>query len=772
MVLTPYLQLRHRLSQVWLNNHTIILALMAIKLVLFGKSLQSALMTAKTYTIQSCPSVDSVASSAVSIPHYLSKSANFMIRKSVDEINEQTLKSADMMLTISQSLIIFALEMMIGTYACLIVAAVDGAVDVAVNGTETMISWVNGTLSDVTDEIEDGLTDLSSVVNSVVSAAEKVKDFFDGNDANTTDSFNKFNLTVNGLKNLHIPASINSKLEKLKDNTPDFTEVKYKTESLISIPFDYVKNQIQNVTLFDSGGSLYVPPLEDITVCSNNRDAIEKYYNELAKIVHRFVVAFTIVLVIVAVAAIAPALYSEYRKWSKLSALKDRVQTEEDPIMTYETIFNRYPTAAGGLVAKMAGEQKQTHIQWVLSYIFSSRATVVLGLSLAGFAVIALQYIIIDILQRTLNNNNSPFDDISHDISSRISGSIMDWTDTTNDYLEAKEIDMNEQLFSWVRKTADSVNDTISEFVDDMNTVIADAFNGTILYDPMKTVVGCVIENKLIRIEEGLTWVYDNAEVTFPRVSDEYLSLAFDDDEEAGTCSSNETYYGNGTYTNGTTYATLAYSNGTHYNTTASSNTTNSTCLDSNTMASKTRSLLDSTEKLMKTLLELTVESYKEALNLEIWIALALFVIWLSQFVIAIINVRLNPLDTPPLNHDDEKRANDKMDIGYPRPLTREEQKVFGYPYVVPFTGSKSAGIGRMTLGFDPKPFDDIRRDTTYNQYPQRPQYVERSCDDHASTMLRNVRTHSSDTETLDENPFKDDTDSAASREDPFDDRR
>jgi hypothetical protein len=686
---------------------------MAIKLFLFGKSLKGALMTSKYYTLSSCPTIDSVASSTVSIPHYLSKSANFMIQKSVDEINEQTLKSLDLMLTISQNLIIFALEMMIGTYACLIVAAVDGAVDVAVNSTESIIHWVNDTLGHVTDDIEGGLTDISNLVNEVISAAEKVKDFFDGGygESDTEQKFQNVNMTINGLRNLQIPSSINDNLDKLRDNTPDFDTVKNKTENLIKEPFQFIKKQIQNAKIVSNDGdSLYVPNLESVTICSDNKDKIETFYNDLSEIIYKLVIAFVILLIILGALAIVPAVYSEYRKWGRLSQLKAETTMDKDPILTYETVFNRYPTKAGVAMSKIAGnEESQTQIRWLMSYILSSRASIPLGLSIAGFIVVAFQFIILNQLQNAIKNGNSPFTKIGDNISSKISDSIILWTDSANGYLETKESDMNDQLFSWVRNATQSVNSTISTFVDDMNAVIADAFNGTILYAPVKTVIGCVIENKLIKVEKGLTWVYDHSEVKFPRVTDEYLALAFEDSNGTSTMSSGS--YNNGTYTNGTYYGTsLNGTNSTYYNgtTTDISNYANSE------MMQKTSNMVSSTENMMKNLLELTIKTYRDGLMLEIWIATALFVIWITQFIIALIKTwyALSHLSTA-------ESSNEKLQISCPRELTKEEQLVYGYPYLDPF---KDPAVeyenpfqnSKITIGYD-DPIPKVQRALSYD---------------------------------------------------------
>ncbi|CAI4737165.1 CFF_collapsed_G0045470.mRNA.1.CDS.1 [Saccharomyces cerevisiae] len=138
----------------------------------------------------------------------------------------------------SEGLVNFAIDLYLGTYACLIVSAVDGTVDVATNTTEKLISLVNDTVSSVANELDTGLNDISKIINKVIKAASKVENFFTGDDddSNMTSSIKSVNLTISALHNLYIPSSINDKLEELSAKTPDFAQVKNTTKNLISVP--------------------------------------------------------------------------------------------------------------------------------------------------------------------------------------------------------------------------------------------------------------------------------------------------------------------------------------------------------------------------------------------------------------------------------------------------------------------------------------------------------------------------------------------------------
>ncbi|KAH3681904.1 hypothetical protein WICPIJ_007124 [Wickerhamomyces pijperi] len=744
MIKTPYLTLGDRVSQVWLNKYTIALLLLAIKLLMFQTSLQNSINSAKEYTLNSCPTIDSYASNALSLPHYLSKSANYMIEKSVEEINEKTLETLKMILTASEYMVIFAINMVVGTYACVLVSTVDGAVDVAVNGTETLITYVNDTLGAITDDIEEGLSDVSSVLNHLISAGEKVKDFFTGSssDSNSTESLSKVNLTVSSLKKLSIPGSINSKLEKLKENVPDFTTVQNKTEALIKEPFELVKNKIASATLFSNDGNdLYVPELKQLTICSANSDKINQFYIDVAKDMKIMVKIFVCLLIVGSVLMTIPIIWEEWRAWRKLKVLEgkvldmskmqsEKVQIHEDsqiypkqefnsqsqlhrndmlstdPIDAFEQTFNKYVTGAGikcsGLLS--SNPQTQLRIRWLFSYILSQRSVILLGLALLGILAVVLQFIILLSFTRAVKNHDLPFEAVTDDLKANFDASINNWTDSTNTYLSGREAEINDDLLGWVKSSTEAVNSTISTIVDDLNEVIAKAFNGTILYAPVKTVVGCVITNKLEKIEDALTWVNEKAQVTLPRVNDVYLLQAFDSSSSSNSSSTDPERYSSKSQTDDTSTGIL----------------------------SKTAEMMSTTESIMKSILETTVKQYKASLRLELWISLSLLGVWFIQLFVALIVIYFdhhlnsgehssssNPVD----RNGKYDLSNDK--ISYPKELAKEHQLKLGYPYKSPFDRTDLQNIQDSKETLSPA-MDNKAYQHPWHQYAQTPMMPNR----------------------------------------------
>lgn len=561
---TTYLQLHDRMSQVWLNRYTLLLLIALVKLLLFSRSLKTALDSSEAYVLSSCDTIDRYYSRFVgSTPHYMGTLGNYMITKAMEESVEASLKTLSLLVYASEELVKFMIELWIGTYACLMVSAIDGAVDVATNTTETLIDFVNGTVSGLANDINGGLGDLSDVVNKVLKTASKVEDLFSSGDDDgdgVEATFKSVNLTIASLRDLQIPSSIDTKLAALSEKTPDFSAVKNKTRSLISVPFEKVRAKIDTASASQLVGNqnlLYVPPLSHAGegLCSSNTDEISAFYAGLSRALNTGTIVFAVLLAVGALVFLVPAAWSEYRQWKRLCILQehyghDAVDNNDnegknecasgsgtlqpptrDIVESYQHAYHRYPTMFGEWLASRlssnAGTQRD--IQWCVSYVTSPRALTILGVALAGIVVCILQFIVLRLVKNALTSDatTSHAAAIASGVNSTLNGGMARWTAGTNDYINATESSMNKEIFGWVETTTEALNGTVSALVEDIDAVLVKAFNGTILYNPAKTVVGCVIGNKLQGVERALTWVHDKAEFSLPRVNETaVLSLA------------------------------------------------------------------------------------------------------------------------------------------------------------------------------------------------------------------------------------------------------
>ncbi|CAR29012.1 ZYRO0F17094p [Zygosaccharomyces rouxii] len=567
VVFTSYLQLRDRLSQVWLNKYTLVLFLAMVKLIFFSKSIENSIKQSENYILSHCNVIDSIYAETVgSTPHYMAVMGNFLIREAMIQSVRASLMTLTLLVYASEGLLNFVIDLYLGTYACLIISAVDGSVDVATNATEKLLGAVNHSISAVANDIDDGLDDISKVVNKLVSAAHKVEDLFKGDkDNDASDHIHKINLTVDSLRNLHIPSSINNKLQELSDKTPDFAQAKNLSKRLVSVPFEEVIKEIKKINatrVIGNSSLLYIPPKNSSNssqggICKASEPDIRKFYDGISHALTVTTVICTVLLVIGALCATIPVAYSEFKLWGRLLEMRTQYTEKQEPyaisdddstshifrtreegshydlIASYHQCFHhwnfRISNALVSLVERFSPQHnddngtktlQRARIRWAVAYVTSERALCVLGIGLLGLAVTILQLILVAVLQKSLKDVS----DSSKDLKDTQMGKILEqdmaqWTHSANLYINNTQNNVNEHVFGWVDKTTVAVNHTVNEVINEIDHTLVGAFNGTLLQKPMKAVVGCVIENKLYAIEKAMTWIHDKARLDLPDIN-------------------------------------------------------------------------------------------------------------------------------------------------------------------------------------------------------------------------------------------------------------
>lgn len=545
------------------------------KFFFFSKSIQGAINTSETYVLSNCQRIDTIYSKmSDDTPHYLGVMGNYLIDKSLEGTMKATLETLNLLVYASEEVITFMIDLYLGTYACLAVSAIHGTVEVATNTTEKLLSAMNSTVSTVANDLDDGLDGLSKIINKIISAASKIEDFFtddDDDDSDPTDNVKQINLTISALRNLYIPSSINDKLEELSANTPTFDKVKNMTKQLVSEPFDQVRKEIKTInttSLLGNKSMLYVPPLVDISngtgICSSNKPLIKESYKFLTEGLKITTTILIVLMIVGAIAMLVPVAWNEYRLWTRLSEMQeqylirnpsnnlyvtsttdDDVDTEYqnpfkeksygemeqyDVIASYQYCFQSWNTRISSYVTKLVtlgrtsiSPTERKRIEWVVAYITSERALCVLGIGLLALIMCIFQFILLAVLKHRINSTSGTNSLSKSLLNSSITDTMVQdlntWGVQTNDYINYTESSMNKQIFGWIDTTTVSLNNTVTTMIDGIDDTLGDIFNGTLLYNPMKTVVMCVIENKLYAIEKGLTWVHDKAQISIPRIN-------------------------------------------------------------------------------------------------------------------------------------------------------------------------------------------------------------------------------------------------------------
>lgn len=524
--ITPYLGLRSRLSQVWINRWTILLLLVLARCLLAVSSIQSDMASAKREALSACTSVESMGSAMASMPHYMSQGVNQLTAKGVDDAVNGLMSMLTLSVTAVEAIVIFVLKVMYQTYLCLITLAVRGSVEVAVSLLEDASKFFNKTAASIATDISNSASTFENDLNSFLSKINNgIAGIFGGG-----VSVPKLDLSgpINELHHIQLPASINQDLNTLNSSLPTFNQVETFIENIIRIPFQDIKaliNESMGTYSFDSS-VLPVPAKKQLTFCSNN-DGINQFFANVTDLLITARKIFIGVLVVAATLACIPMAWREIRRWRTMKERSQLVRKGAHDPMDVVYIVSRPFTATAGIKAAswFGNSRRQILVRWVVAYATSMPALFVLSLGLAGLFSCLCQYLLVRAVDATVPELTSQVTAFADQIVASLNNASAEWANDANGVITTMDTNINHDLFGWVNTSTTALNNTLNAFVNETTNVLNETLGNTILYHPLLDVFNCLIGLKIQGIESGLTWVHDHAHVNFPLLPNDTFSL-------------------------------------------------------------------------------------------------------------------------------------------------------------------------------------------------------------------------------------------------------
>ncbi|KAI4192764.1 MAG: hypothetical protein LQ346_004174 [Caloplaca aetnensis] len=524
--ITPYLGLRAKLSQIWLNRWTILLFLILVRLLIAVAGLHGGLTSARSEALSACTGVESVGSSLASMPHYMSKGINEMAASGVEKAVRGLQSMLFMTITGVEELVVFFINMLTSTYLCLITLLVSGSLHVALKVIEDASSFVNKTLGDIGKDIHNGIDGFTSDLNKFTGALNSVPKIFGGDKGGIP----KLNIdgSLDKLDNLQLPASLNQDLDKLNASIPTFADVQNFTNTALRFPFEEVKKLLnESLGIFNFNRSMLpIPQKEKLNFCSTN-NGISDFFDGVAHTIDAARKAFIAALVIAAILVCIPMTYVEVRKWRKLQERAGIVRDHaKDPQDVVYTVSRPYTATFGIRVAKRANSsKKQDLIRWVIAYATTTPALILLSLAVTGLLACLFQFILLRALEKEVPKLAAEVGDFAGKVVNSLNNASEQWAVGTNRAIADTNKDINQDVFGWVNTTTGAMNDTLNVFIEKTTDVLEKTFGGTVLYDPIHEVFNCLIGLKVAGIQKGLTWVHNHAHIDFPLLANDTFSL-------------------------------------------------------------------------------------------------------------------------------------------------------------------------------------------------------------------------------------------------------
>ncbi|KAK3396823.1 plasma membrane fusion protein prm-1 [Sordaria brevicollis] len=528
---TPYLGMRARLSQLWFNRWTILLLLVLIRVILLTGSLNENLGDAKVKALSACTKVEDVGSAMASMPHYMSKGVNALAASSMQKAIKAMASLLKMILTAVQSIIIFVLNMYIGTFTCLVAAFIHGGLHVASKVVEGGTEVINKAIGAITNGLAQDVKKFQDMINDAKDFVNTGGGFFTGGkDIIKLPDINIEN-RLKDLKGIKIDATnVIKGIDTLDKKIPTFDQAKKMAESAIAIPFNMVKQEID--TAFDrfnvSQDTFPVAEKQALSFCSDN-SFLTDFFESLFSIVHKGKIAFFVVIIILAVLAMVIMGFLEYHRWQRE---KNHAQDiAENSVNNQDSIYiasRRWTATAGFKIANFFSPREKGKkwllIRWAVAYATSLPALFVLSLAIAGFFSCFCQWVILRQIEAKAPELATQVGDFAGDVVGTLKQVSDNWANSSNTVIIKMENDINKDVFGWINEAVKSVNDTLTTVENELDHALIKVFDKTVLLDTARDVVACLIGNKIDAIQDGLTWLHNHTKVELPKFDNDIFS--------------------------------------------------------------------------------------------------------------------------------------------------------------------------------------------------------------------------------------------------------
>ncbi|KAF3158611.1 plasma membrane fusion protein prm1 [Orbilia oligospora] len=523
---TPYLGLRARLSQIWFNRWTILLLLIVVRMIILVAGMNKDLDSAQIQAQSACTGVESMGSAMASMPHYMASGVNEAAAKGIEAAVRGLQKTLFLGITAIEAIVIFAINVLLQTYICLLTFAIRSSLGTVLNAVDGISQFVNKTLTGIVDDIRGDAKSFENAFNRFVDSLNTLGNFF-----GSGTEVPKLTLpSLNRLGKIQIPDSFSKGLEDLNKTIPTFDQVNDMYTSALKMPFDFIRNEMNNsLTVYQFNREvLPIPEKTTLRFCSDN-PTINNFFQMINDKIKQAKNIFLGVLIACAFLVMIPMAY---REWWRYRSMRQRAymlsdnRQQFDPVDIVHIATYPYSSTLGlKAAAWFKTNRRQVAMRWWFAYISSPACLFVLSLGIAGLISVLGQWIVLkQIVNATpaLANEVGEFADV---VVTQLTDSSLAWAKDANGVIDETASNINGNVLGWVHTGSLALNDTLTGFVDTLQDGISDFFGGTPLEEPVKGIFFCLVELKVKGIQKGLTWAHENSQVSFPYFPNDTFSL-------------------------------------------------------------------------------------------------------------------------------------------------------------------------------------------------------------------------------------------------------
>ncbi|SJK97131.1 related to Plasma membrane fusion protein PRM1 [Armillaria ostoyae] len=554
--LKPYLELPHLYSLTWLAYPILSLFFIAFRLYSSLESSQESIASAKATLLASCKAAEKAATATASMPRYLAVATNQQYADAVNGTLQLARATLVVALTMMEAIINFIIDIYQSTLLCFVELVVRGGLAILSAAVKELNDVVNAAASGIESALNSSISAANSAIETAVKAINAVNPFDDVSapTISTPD--------LSALSNVSLPSSFTDSIDNLNSSLPSVQELKQKIEAIIDTPFELLKKEINDTFggLNFNSSLVTVPQQNTLTFCNDMDTSV---VDDLGRDIIKFTKISIVVLIALALLLIALNCLLEWYKWrcQQRHFEYTREAWMTDPTMyhvpgavgtpqvslTNHNLLMLQASSSHPLLTRIINQvsarlhlspPQHTNMTWFFHYIFHPPALVCFLIGFFGILSVQLQLLALGPLVAKYDAQAAASTaDFTNTIATSINNSMYNqsaaYANDVNSQVTAMQSTINDGIFGWVNTTTTTLNDTVVEFYNGVQSAVNAVFNGTILETPAQDFIACLIGSKVDAIENVLTFLNENLQVDLPLMNESALVLSQSSIDEA-----------------------------------------------------------------------------------------------------------------------------------------------------------------------------------------------------------------------------------------------
>lgn len=420
-------------------------------------------------------------------------------------------------------MLMFIIERTYGTIICVATSFIKGLIALAAAAVEDLLKVIDEGLQELVGALSTAVDDFANGLNAAIQ-------FFTGS---SVPSLSAVDAAVDGLKNadfINATATFDS-ITDFDNKIPNFNSIIADVQAVIGIPFTTVETLLN-----ESFGNWSMDPSvfptaarEQLNFCTGN-DTVTELFDVLFIVAKSAKIIVVCGLLLAALLAAAFMAWLEFQRYRK-TVIESKVLLNREPMDTVY-ISGRPLTAKTGLwmSRKVSNDpNRQMLVRWVVAYATTHTALLVLSLAAAGALSALSEFFIMRVIQKEGPGFAQEVGTFVTNATNALESSSTNWANESNQAILDLQNDINNKILVHVQDATGAVVKLIDTFENETSTLLENFFGnnpiGVAADNFTETLLDCVIFNALNKVKSGITWINEEAHVTFPEFPFDTFSI-------------------------------------------------------------------------------------------------------------------------------------------------------------------------------------------------------------------------------------------------------